>query len=75
MTDPLICLASARIISGGPRKVGWVILRERKRGGGGQEMIGWKKLNMRRKGWRLRKKVKMPMRMSKQEERKRFDVC
>lgn len=33
MTDPLICLASARIISGGPRKVGWVILRER--GGGG----------------------------------------
>lgn len=34
MTDPLICLASARIISGGPRKVGWVILRERRGGGG-----------------------------------------
>ena len=33
-TDPLICLASARIISGGPRKVGWVILRERRGGGG-----------------------------------------
>ena len=74
MTDPLICLASARIISGGPRKVGWVILRER-RGGRCQEMIGGKELNMRRKEWRLRKKVKMPMRMSKQEERKRFDVC
>ena len=40
MTDPLICLASARIISGGPRKVGWVILRERRGGWGGVGLSG-----------------------------------